>query len=154
MFTEVDEEAASTPNRFRVIPSGPQEENYNNRETNEDDGRARKISQGRKFSLAGIFGGRRRSSVTLPQPEDFPQNNSTIGLYGKSLHRYTNEALPKLENYRDVRPVHRPTIDDLHLEVGGRKVRFFNRGFFFKIDYKLYNTMMIMKGLDFWRSCF
>lgn len=69
----------------------------------------------RKFSLAGILG--RRKSSNLPDIEDFAQYNSTVGAYGKSLNRYTNDALPKLENYRNFTSFNaqqRPTIDELH----------------------------------------
>lgn len=69
----------------------------------------------RKFSLAGILG--RRKSSNLPDIEDFAQTNSTVGLYGKSLHQYTHDALPKMDNYRHMMSFNaqqRPTIDELH----------------------------------------
>ncbi len=68
----------------------------------------------RKFSLAGILG--RRKSSNLPDIEDFAQTNSTVGLYGKSLHQYTHDALPKMDNYRHMMSFNaqqRPTIDEL-----------------------------------------
>lgn len=69
----------------------------------------------RKFSLAGILG--RRKSSNLPDIEDFQNSNGTVGVYGKSLHQYTHDALPKMENYRNLMSFHagqRPTIDELH----------------------------------------
>jgi len=77
----------------------------------------------RKFSLAGILG--RKRSSNLPQLEDFHQNQGTVGLYGKSLYRYTQEALPKMENYKDamsIKAMHRPTIDELHEAAIRKKV--------------------------------
>lgn len=69
----------------------------------------------RKFSLANILG--RRKSSSLPELDDFAQTNSTVGLYGKSLNQYTHDALPKMENYRNMmsfQAAQRPTIDELH----------------------------------------
>jgi hypothetical protein len=77
----------------------------------------------RKFSLAGILS--RKRSSTLPQLEDFHQNQGTMGLYGKSLYRYTQDALPKMENYKDVmsiKAMQRPTIDELHEPSMRKKV--------------------------------
>ncbi|ODM98389.1 Bumetanide-sensitive sodium-(potassium)-chloride cotransporter [Orchesella cincta] len=71
----------------------------------------------RKFSLAGMLG--RRKSSNLPDLEDFAQSNSTVGLYGKSLSRYTHDALPKMENYKNMmsyQAAQRPTIEELHDE--------------------------------------
>jgi len=66
---------------------------------------------------------RRKSSVFLPDVTDL-QNNSTYHNYGQSLEHYTNEALPKMENYRNMlsfQAAQRPTLDELH--EGGAQPR-------------------------------
>ncbi|XP_021955574.1 bumetanide-sensitive sodium-(potassium)-chloride cotransporter [Folsomia candida] len=76
----------------------------------------------RKFSLAGILG--RKKSSNLPELDDFHTTNNTTALYGKSLNKYTHDALPKMENYRDIldfNAAQRPTIDELHEEYFRRK---------------------------------
>jgi len=48
--------------------------------------------------------------------------------YAKSLGQLTREALPKLDNYRDLLSVHaapRPTLDELHHATYMEKVRFY-----------------------------
>ncbi len=77
----------------------------------------------RKFSLAGILG--RKKSSNLPELDDFHTSMNTMGLYGKSLNKYTQDALPKMDNYRDIldfNAAQRPTIDELHEEYARRKV--------------------------------
>jgi hypothetical protein len=49
--------------------------------------------------------------------------------YAKSLGQLTREALPKLDNYRDLMSVHaapRPTLDDLHHATYMEKVSIFS----------------------------
>ncbi|CAH2087689.1 unnamed protein product [Euphydryas editha] len=45
--------------------------------------------------------------------------------YGKSFRHFTREALPRLDNYRNVLSLHaapRPTLDELHNASLSRKV--------------------------------
>jgi len=84
----------------------------------------------RRVSIAeGVVStGLRRKSSNLPGLEEFHEGGTgnsaslTVGLYGKSLYRYTQDALPKLENYRNLmslQAAQRPTMDELMDEDGG-----------------------------------
>lgn len=75
-------------------------------------GAVRKISSGVNPNV------RRKSSVFLPDISEFTgQENGTHGNYGRSLHNYTHDALPKMSNYRNmmsIQAAQRPTLDELH----------------------------------------
>lgn len=44
-------------------------------------------------------------------------NTTSLGKYAKTFGQLTREALPKLDNYKDLMSIHnpyRPTLDELH----------------------------------------
>jgi hypothetical protein len=75
-------------------------------------GVAKKLSTGVNPNI------RRKSSVFLPDISELGgQENGTYGNYGRSLDNYTHDALPKVENYRNmmsIQAAQRPTLDELH----------------------------------------
>jgi len=85
-----------------------QRPNYSNMAS----GAVRKISSGVNPNV------RRKSSVFLPDISEFAaQENNTYGNYGRSLQNYTHDALPKMNNYRNmmsIQAAQRPTLDELH----------------------------------------
>lgn len=82
----------------------------------------------RKFSLGRMLGLGRRRSSTLPEVEDFAQTNSTVRVNGTSYVGYPTDALPQMENYKNMlsyQAAQRPTIEELHDgQFRVRKVRF------------------------------
>lgn len=53
--------------------------------------------------------------------------HSVSGNYGKSFRHFTREALPRLDNYRNmmsIQAAYRPTLDELHNITVQRKVIF------------------------------
>jgi len=79
--------------------------------------------QPRRSSLAQGLGGGRKKSVSLPKEFDYEEENGTV--YGKSLAYYTREALPKMDNYKNLQDMEmcaRPTLDELRSEAMYAKV--------------------------------
>ncbi|CAL8122010.1 unnamed protein product [Orchesella dallaii] len=78
--------------------------------------------QPRRSSLAQGLGGGRKKSVTLPKEFDYinelEDQHATV--YGKNFAYYTREALPRMDNYKNLASVanaSRPTLDELRSEA-------------------------------------
>jgi hypothetical protein len=79
----------------------------------------------RRSSLAQGLGGGRKKSVALPKDFDYlSENDKTV--YGKNFAYYTREALPSMENYKNILGgaggMNRPTLDELRSEAMYAKV--------------------------------
>jgi hypothetical protein len=85
--------------------------------------------QPRRFSLAQGLGGGRKKSVSLPKEFDYEEDGAEDGsptVYDKSLAYYTREALPKMDNYKNLQSMElsaRPTLDELRSEAMYAKVK-------------------------------
>lgn len=84
--------------------------------------------QPRRSSLAQGLGGGRKKSVTLPKDFDYlselQDQNATV--YGKNFAYYTREALPRMDNYKNLASIahaSRPTLDELRSEAMYAKVK-------------------------------
>lgn len=80
--------------------------------------------QPRRSSLAQGLGGGRKKSVSLPKEFEYPEDeqdgevaNPTV--YGKNFNYYTREALPVMDNYKNLAVTSglRPTLDELRSEA-------------------------------------
>lgn len=123
----------NSPNYYRpFIPPRKNSPHYTNigAEGSAAGAIVRKMSAARRISstLNPLNITRRKSSIFIPSLND-DQYNATIGLYGKSLHNYTHDALPKMDNYRNLMSLQaasRPTLDELHdEEMANANVRYF-----------------------------
>lgn len=59
---------------------------------------------------------RKQSSIFLPDVSELEESGTYIN-YGQTFQKHTQEALPKLDNYRNIMSVQaaqRPTLDELH----------------------------------------
>jgi solute carrier family 12 sodium/potassium/chloride transporter 2 len=55
-----------------------------------------------------------------------PDDDDHIGSYAKSFRHFTREALPRMDNYRNIMSIqaaHRPTLEELHNETLHGKVK-------------------------------
>jgi hypothetical protein len=82
--------------------------------------------QPRRSSFAQGLGGGRKKSVTLPRDFDYVDASNDRTIYGKNFSYYTREALPAMDNYRNVFDsaggLNRPTLDELRSEAMYMKV--------------------------------
>lgn len=83
--------------------------------------------QPRRSSLAQGLGGGRKKSVTLPKEFDYLSEleDHAETVYGKNFAYYTREALPRMDNYKNISSaaqVVRPTLDELRSEAMYAKV--------------------------------
>lgn len=74
----------------------------------------------RRSSLAQGLGGGRKKSVSLPKEFDYlAESDATV--YGKNFAYYTREALPNMDNYKNILGgggnMGRPTLDELRSEA-------------------------------------
>jgi len=90
--------------------------------------------QQRSASIAQGLGGGRKKSVSLPKEFDYEDGDGGGGgggpqtVYGKSIAYYTREALPKMDNYKNLQSNEicaRPTMDELRSEAMYAKVSCF-----------------------------
>ncbi|KAL1139744.1 hypothetical protein AAG570_006722 [Ranatra chinensis] len=59
--------------------------------------------------------------------EEDGEDDDHIGSYAKSFRHFTREALPRMDNYRNIMSIqaaHRPTLEELHNETLHGKVSF------------------------------
>jgi len=79
--------------------------------------------QPRRSSLAQGLGGGRKKSVSLPREADYLETSDRT-VYGKNFAYYTREALPNMDNYKNIIDgvVQRPTLDELRSEAMYAKV--------------------------------
>lgn len=82
--------------------------------------------QPRRSSLAQGLGGGRKKSVTLPKEFDYASElDDAATVYGKNFAYYTREALPRMDNYKNLTSadqVIRPSLDELRSEAMYNKV--------------------------------
>lgn len=93
--------------------------------------------QPRRSSLVQGLGGGRKKSVSLPKEFDYlDEEDESSTVYNKNFAYYTREALPKMDNYKNIVSTvfdsGRPTMDELRSEAMYAKVRnlFHFYGFF------------------------
>lgn len=85
--------------------------------------------QPRRSSLAQGLGGGRKKSVTLPKEFDYLSelDDHAATVYGKNFAYYTREALPRMDNYKNLTAMEqaiRPSLDELRSEAMYAKVGF------------------------------
>ncbi|KAG8223075.1 hypothetical protein J437_LFUL002023 [Ladona fulva] len=93
----------------------------------EDDQRRKSSTAAEEAALIGdgAAGDARATSPTVMSHNA----DTTTGYdtrYGKSFRHFTREALPRLDNYRNIMSIqaaYRPTLDELHNETVHGKVR-------------------------------
>ena len=100
--------------------------------------------QPRRSSLAQGLGGGRKKSVSLPKEFEYADDDDDADgggggelvnptVYGKNFNYYTREALPVMDNYKNLSSVTggtRPTLDELRSEAMYAKVSEKRRIFF------------------------
>jgi hypothetical protein len=107
-----------------VIPEDSAME-FNTAETDHHPHYPNMHMQPRRSSLAQGLGGGRKKSVTLPRDFDYLEETNDKTVYGKNFAYYTREALPNMENYKNIidsGAIQRPTLDELRSEAMYAKV--------------------------------
>lgn len=80
-----------------------------------------------RFQVNRVDGakGNEEEMEPLNEMEEDIEDDDHIGSYAKSFRHFTREALPRLDNYRNVMSIHaavRPTLEELHNETLHGKV--------------------------------
>lgn len=89
-----------------------------------DPSETRKSMQATRFQVSGRKGGDSSDDEDGDEAQELMDNNQDTKMY-KSFRHFTREALPRMDNYRNILSIqaqNRPTLDELHNATLSQKV--------------------------------